>query len=209
VARVAIVASYASVRAGLHALLADADDLKVVTAVSGSGALEPLLPEARPDVIVADVHDVDLRPLVELASDASAGIVVLADGAVHLPLLAGSFLPGWGLLRRDAESDEIAGAVRAVTAGLAVLDRSLSGRIRATGSDDPGAASAPGEALTAREREVLQLMAHGLPNKNIAVRLGISPHTAKYHVASILAKLGATSRTEAVTLGARLGYVAI
>ena len=61
--------------------------------------------------------------------------------------------------------------------------------------------------LSAREREVLQLMAQGLPNKIIAARLSISLHTVKFHVASILAKLGAGSRTEAVTLGARRGYV--
>jgi DNA-binding CsgD family transcriptional regulator len=57
--------------------------------------------------------------------------------------------------------------------------------------------------------EVLQLMAHGLPNKRIAARLGISLHTAKFHVAQILAKLDAGSRTEAVTRGARRGYVTL
>jgi DNA-binding CsgD family transcriptional regulator len=69
----------------------------------------------------------------------------------------------------------------------------------------------PGSAdtLTVREREVLQLMAEGLPNKLIAARLSISQHTVKFHVASILAKLGAASRTEAVALGARLGYLVL
>lgn len=65
--------------------------------------------------------------------------------------------------------------------------------------------TSPAETLTAREREVLQLMAQGMPNKQIAGRLNISPHTAKFHVASILAKLGAVSRAEAVTRGARRG----
>jgi DNA-binding NarL/FixJ family response regulator len=72
-----------------------------------------------------------------------------------------------------------------------------------------GETTSPGETLTAREIQVLQLMAQGLPNKIIAARLGISLHTAKFHVASILSKLGAASRTEAVTLGARHGFVAL
>ena len=67
----------------------------------------------------------------------------------------------------------------------------------------------PGEALTTREQEVLQLMAEGLPNRGIAKRLSISPHTVKFHVASILAKLGAESRTEAVHVGARRGLIAL
>jgi DNA-binding NarL/FixJ family response regulator len=64
-----------------------------------------------------------------------------------------------------------------------------------------------GTALTPRELEVIRLMAHGLGNKSIARELGISTHTAKFHVASVLAKLGARSRTEAVSLGIRLGLV--
>ena len=64
-----------------------------------------------------------------------------------------------------------------------------------------------GAALTARERDVLRLMAQGLANRRIAVELGISSHTAKYHVASVLAKLGAHTRTEAVTRGLRQGLL--
>jgi DNA-binding NarL/FixJ family response regulator len=66
-----------------------------------------------------------------------------------------------------------------------------------------------GEALSGREREVLQLIAEGLPNKQIALRLGISPHTAKFHVAGVLQKLGAASRTEAVSTGLRRGWVSL
>jgi DNA-binding NarL/FixJ family response regulator len=69
------------------------------------------------------------------------------------------------------------------------------------------AVEAPGESLTARERDVLQLLAQGLPNKLIANRLHISEHTAKFHVSSIMTKLNAASRTEAVTLAARRGLL--
>ena len=68
-------------------------------------------------------------------------------------------------------------------------------------------AAGAGEPLTPRERDVLQLMAKGLPNKLIAVRLSISQHTAKFHVSAIMTKLGAASRTEAVTIGARRGLL--
>jgi len=74
---------------------------------------------------------------------------------------------------------------------------------RAPSTEHASAAST--EALTARERDVLQLVAEGLQNRQIAARLYLSPHTVKFHVASILAKLGAASRTEAVTLAARRG----
>ena len=68
-------------------------------------------------------------------------------------------------------------------------------------------AAGAGEPLTPRERDVLQLMAEGLPNKLIAARLSISEHTAKFHVSAIMTKLGAASRTEAVTIGARRGLL--
>jgi DNA-binding NarL/FixJ family response regulator len=125
--------------------------------------------------------------------------------------LAGRPLHGWAYLLKEADEAEIAGALRAVAAGLIVLDRSLAPLLTAAGppiqAGDSVETLLPGEALTAREREVLQLMAQGLSNRQIAARLHISPHTVKFHVASILAKLGAASRTEAVALGARRGYV--
>ena len=123
-----------------------------------------------------------------------------------------SDISAWAYLRRDADSVEIAGAMRAVASGLVALDRTLIGLLTAP---SPPVMSLnvtpllPGETLTAREREVLQLMASGLANKQIAGRLSISLHTVKFHVASILAKLSATSRTEAVTQGARRGLVTL
>jgi DNA-binding NarL/FixJ family response regulator len=100
--------------------------------------------------------------------------------------------------------------MRAVGGGLVTLDRRLAhGALTA-----PERVIAPtelaagaGEPLTPRERDVLQLMAEGLPNKLIAVRLSISEHTAKFHVSAIMTKLGAASRTEAVTIGARRGLL--
>jgi len=106
--------------------------------------------------------------------------------------------PG-GLLRSDASPKQIVRAVLAVASGLTVLDTALA---PPSSDDDP----VP-EQLTPREAEVLRLLADGLGNKEIAGRLGISEHTIKFHIRSILAKLGASSRTEAVTRGLRSGLI--
>ncbi len=107
--------------------------------------------------------------------------------------------------------------MRAVGQGLLVLDPVAAGDLLAPAALEEapsegarGAASANGaDQLTLREGEVLQLVAEGLPNKTIARRLGISEHTVKFHVAALMAKLGAGSRTEAVHLGARRGLVSL
>ncbi|MGO8951423.1 MAG: LuxR C-terminal-related transcriptional regulator [Ktedonobacterales bacterium] len=120
----------------------------------------------------------------------------------------------FGALPRDASREEIVAAITAVGNGLVVLDRRLAGEMLSTHEQRaiatplrlPGDV-VPTDALTARELEVLQLLAQGLPNKLIASRLHITEHTAKFHVSSIMLKLGAASRTEAVTLAARRGLL--
>jgi DNA-binding NarL/FixJ family response regulator len=111
---------------------------------------------------------------------------------------------------RDATTEEIVAAMRAVGGGLVTLDRRLAhGALTAPErvTVPTELAAGAGEPLTPRERDVLQLMAEGLPNKLIAARLSISEHTAKFHVSAIMTKLGAASRTEAVTIGARRGLL--
>jgi DNA-binding NarL/FixJ family response regulator len=113
-------------------------------------------------------------------------------------------------LRRRVRSEALAAAVRAVAAGLVVSHPELLSRREDSGPTDSG--EEPGEGLganllTVREREVLEMIAEGLPNKAIAGEMGITAHTVKFHVASIMQKLGASSRTEAVTLGLRQGLI--
>ncbi len=103
-----------------------------------------------------------------------------------------------------ATSDELAGAVRAVHAGLLALHPEAFSQPAVA-----AAAPAPRLTLTSREREILELIAEGANNRRIAARLAISRHTVKFHVASVLAKLGARSRTEAVTLALRAGLLAV
>ena len=111
------------------------------------------------------------------------------------------------VLRSDATAAELGAAIAATAAGLVVLHPDAL-----TGSPAP-VSGAPdvvrGAALTPRELEILGMMAEGLRNRAIATHLGISGYTVKFHVASILAKLGAASRTEAVTLGVRHGLISL
>jgi two-component system, NarL family, response regulator YdfI len=117
------------------------------------------------------------------------------------------------VLPRNVTPAEIVGAIEAVVAGLYVFHPSDLDSISTLRPREADTAPEFGEQLverlTPREIEVLQLLSEGLGNKEIASRLNISEHTAKFHVASIMGKLGATSRTEAVTLGIRHGLVMI
>ena len=104
-----------------------------------------------------------------------------------------------GMLQADASPEQIFHAIRSVASGLMIFDSALMPR---RSEDEPVA-----EALTARETEVLRLLADGLGNKEIAGHLNISEHTIKFHIRSILGKLGASSRTEAVSRGLRSGLI--
>ncbi len=112
-----------------------------------------------------------------------------------------------GFVGTDVEAETLAAAVQALAAGLSVFDASASAMLRFA----PGSANAEQSdvSLTPRELEVLEAIALGLPNKGIALRLGISEHTAKFHVGSILAELNAASRTEAVMIATRKGLLAL
>jgi DNA-binding NarL/FixJ family response regulator len=107
------------------------------------------------------------------------------------------------VVARGAPADAVAAALTAAARGLSVLDPAVAAGFIRPPED------APAEGLTAREREVLGLLAEGLSNKGVAARLGISEHTAKFHVNAILSKLGAESRAAAIVRAARLGLVAL
>jgi two-component system, NarL family, nitrate/nitrite response regulator NarL len=128
-------------------------------------------------------------PVLALLGDDSAAAEALAAGAR-------------GLLFRDAGSERLLTAVRGLASGLLVFDDALLPPL----PPRPPAQAQP-EALTPRELEVLQLLAQGLSNRRIGERLGISEHTAKFHVNSIVGKLGAQTRTDAAIRAARLGLV--
>jgi DNA-binding NarL/FixJ family response regulator len=111
-----------------------------------------------------------------------------------------------GVLLRERLEERLATAIRAVATGLVVIDEALSETVLRP----PPAAPVPlVEPLTPREMEVLQLVTEGLTSRGIGQRLGISEHTAKFHVNAILGKLGAQNRSEAVALAARLGILVL
>jgi len=110
------------------------------------------------------------------------------------------------ILPRDSLPEDLVAALRAVAAGFVVIHPDFtSAAFSGTHAVPP--LSPPLESLTPREQEVLERIADGLSNKEIAAQLSISEHTVKFHIASILSKLGATSRTEAVTLAIRQGLL--
>jgi DNA-binding NarL/FixJ family response regulator len=200
VIRLLIAASSPVVRAGLESLAASSPELQVVGSQPDLSASVDL----GPDVILAAL------PLEEIPSPAE-------ETSTPVVLLSHEEQPMWSLdalragvramLPRDATPAVILAAVEAVAQGMAVIDvQDLEVWLS---SVVPTPARADGETslLTARELEVLRMMAEGAPNKIIAWRLGISEHTVKFHVASILSRLGASSRTEAVTIGIRKGLV--
>ena len=113
------------------------------------------------------------------------------------------------ILPREAGSEEIVAAIHAAYTGLVLLDPAVAQQIvERIGS--PASQIPPSyESLTPRENEVLAMLAEGLANREIADRLGVSDHTIKFHISSILDKLGASTRTEAVTLGLRMGLIVL
>ena len=157
----------------------------VIAFSDGEGEWEPILDRAEGAEVILVVDDPSLQDLEE----------AMRNG-IH------------GVLAMDVGQEELIAALQAVAQGLAIFPSRVTDQAGQLRGSDPSTTGAP-ESLTAREREVLLLLADGLSNKVIADRLGISDHTVKFHVASILGKLGASSRTEAVTSAIRLGLIMI
>lgn len=159
-------------------------------------------------------HDADVLVLagaVDLgAFEKATPLLLLTDDPADAQELFGLGLPAWGVLPLEASEDELAVALQALAEGLWVgapaLLRDLLSRKPIHILDET---DFTGEPLTAREIEVLQLTAQGRANKQIALALGISEHTVKFHLSSLYAKLGVTSRTEAVRAAARRGLVVL
>lgn len=168
--------------------------------------LQGLLAE-RPEAIVAMVlADADARRILRAMRTwpRSPAIIALSDDPAKFWTSTSRMLGLRAALPLHATAEALAGAVRAVRAGLLVLHPEALVPSR-TGDT----AVTSGAPLTSREREIVELMADGANNRVIASRLAISRHTVKFHVASILAKLGARSRTEAVALALRRGILAV
>jgi DNA-binding NarL/FixJ family response regulator len=190
--RVVVVSDDPLVRGGLVALLSGEPGLAVSSQWPAEALPDPF--DGAGDVVVWDAD-------VEVALP--SGVPVLA--VAREPAQAGPALAAGarGVVPRDVPAPRLFAALRAVAEGLVVLDGAAAETLLRPRAE-PDALT---EALTPRELEVLQLVAEGLSNKVIAGRLGISEHTAKFHVNAILGKLGAQTRAEAVAQAARLGLL--
>ena len=194
-----IVAATAELARASLADVVRGDARLALVAEASPRELDRLVRALAPDVVVVDRDDdtPGLLPSVTLVDDP------------HLAWLRARYDPGAAraILGRDATPTEIVGAIVAVAAGLVVVvPRALEG-VTSDPSRSGGESGAGIDTLTAREAEVLGELGRGYSNKTIARRLRISEHTVKFHVASIFAKLGATSRTEAVAHGVRHGLI--
>ena len=214
--RTLVVAGSPVVRAGLEALLTRSASVAIVAVTNGETLTDDI--EAHePQVVLFAVDSRDdaaptIASRIALSPDAvsrTPAFVLLTEAPTAQWAAAALRAGVRGVLPRDATPDEIVAAVEAAAVGLVTLPAELAANVAAAAR--PASTARPtaptSQPLTRREIEVLGMLAEGLANKNIAARLGISEHTVKTHVASILMKLDAFSRAEAVAIGARQGLI--
>ena len=211
--RVLVLANSAVARAGLQAMLREEGRFEPLAGDLPMMQLQRMnlhKPALSPDVVLADIAGKRLSSLSPAPDGAeSIPLVLLIDDFTRGELLRAIHMGARALLSRTAQPAEIFAAIEAAAAGLTAfgpdeLDLLLP---HASGVEPEDEVAL--EALSGREIEVLALMAQGLSNKSIADRLNISEHTVKFHVSSILSKLAASSRTDAVTRGLKAGLLVI
>jgi DNA-binding NarL/FixJ family response regulator len=201
--RVLVVASDQLARAGLAALLAQQPGTLTVDQAGADEDFQIVLETSRPDVVLWDLGwnpAGDLERIAQLPENTPPVLALIPDESHAAETWAAGV---GGLLLRDVDAALLLTALAARAQGLVVLDPALSGAAPTARPLPTG----PLPELTQRELQALRLLAEGLPNKTIATRMDISEHTVKFHVNSILGKLGAQSRTEAVTRATRLGLI--
>jgi two-component system, NarL family, response regulator LiaR len=207
--RVLIADDHAVVRQGLRTFLELQDDIEVVADVADGEAALSAVEVHEPDVVLMDLvmpggGGVEaIRALRKARPEARVLVLTsfLDDDKVFPAVRAGAA----GYLLKDVEPAELVRAIRTVDDGEALLHPAVAARLMEEFSETER--PAPEEALTAREREVLELIARGLPNKLIARDLEIAEKTVKTHVSSILSKLGLTDRTQAALYAVRSGLI--
>jgi DNA-binding NarL/FixJ family response regulator len=209
---VVIVDDHPIVRAGIRAVLSRASDITILAeGKSGAEALR-LVAEHRPDVLILDVNLPDTNGVLVTrqlcAEGASTAILVLT---VHddEETVFGLFDSGAaGYVLKDDALETMASAVRAVAGGQAWLSPGIATRMmQRAGAPRPATAAADSLPLTARERQVLCLLAQGFDNASIAQQLVVTPRTIQNCVSTIYSKLGVASRTEAALMAIRQGLV--
>jgi DNA-binding NarL/FixJ family response regulator len=156
------------------------------------------------DVVILAEEELLEEAAIAVAEDGTQALVLISDGDDAIARLNALPLRGWGVVPPDAPPEELAAALVAAASGLIVLARPLTGRLL-----QGPALEELSEPLTAREREVLELLGRGLSNKLIGRELHISEHTVKFHISSLYAKLEVGNRAEAVSQAARRGLISL
>ena len=207
--RVAVADDHPVVRDGLVAMLETQADLRVVgTAATGDEALA-LVASEHPDVLLLDLQMPRLDGVEVLrrlrASGTRTRVIVFTVFDTDERIITAVEAGAAGYLLKGAPRDDVFAAVRVVASGGSLLASPASAAVlrRLRGTEAPSS----GPSLTPRERLVLEHLARGLGNKQIAAQLGITERTVKFHVSAVFAKLGVTNRTEAVARAARAGLV--
>lgn len=220
--RVGICAASASTRAELELLLEPQSSIEVVGAAQSTKHLRSMLGETDPDVVF--VHLESISEDMSWKELHGLGVIVvllvnrLDSASAEAAIAEGG---GQGILFGEVTGAQLATAAAAAASGLLIFSGDLANLVRQAlvghtreALDDRRAEASSlvepfPEKLTQRELEVLEMMSEGLSNKEIAALLNISVHTAKFHISSILGKLGASSRTEATAIGLRHGLITI
>ncbi len=201
--RVTILSPNPALRIGLRELLADIPEIQVVGEAADLDELE-LLDEETEVLLLASVSD-----LPEMGEDSPA-ILLLTDDPEDVQVLVRRYARAWGVLSQNAGGEELAATIRALGEGLWVGTPALvRGLMRKSKRMELVSGEELPEPLTARETEVLQMIAQGLANKQVALALAISEHTVKFHLSSLYAKLNVSSRTEAIRAGLSLGLISL
>jgi DNA-binding NarL/FixJ family response regulator len=210
VVRVLIGASSAAARASLASVVARNPAFQLIGSFPIDNAFAQF-EDLEPDVVLLDLGspaDEAMSIMLESRGEpVSATLVILTDDAEKFLAVDALRSGVRAILPREAKPEEIFAAIQGSAAGLVVFHPDVLDSVLAPRGDEQTELDASDQILTPREIEVLGMIAEGLGNKEIASKLGISDHTVKFHISSILVKLGASNRAEAVTLGIRHGLI--
>ena len=217
--RVLLADDQVLVRAGFRALLDSADDIAVLGEAANGGQAIALTHELRPDVVLMDIRmpEVDgvtaTRRITDDPRLSGVQVIVLTTFAEEENVFAALRSGASGFLVKDIEPEELLHGVRVVARGDALLSPAVTRAViaRSVGTSSPETTPRPVlpelALLTAREREVVRIVAAGLSNDDIATQLVVSPLTAKTHVSRAMAKVGARDRAQLVVFAYRAGLV--
>jgi DNA-binding NarL/FixJ family response regulator len=203
--RVFVVAPSPMNRAGLRSMLAAVEGTDVRVVGEAASPTEPDSVFSGADAVLVADEDLLEETALAVSDDGSQAIVLLSEDDHSVSRLRALPLRGWGVVSPDASPEELGAAVTAAAQGLIVLPKALTEGLL----QEPTPVEELPEPLTAREREVLELLSQGFSNRIIASELHISEHTVKFHISSLYAKLAVNNRAEAVSQGARRGLISL